>query len=148
MNTDHASLSSHPAPHRERVGTLATAFGLLGGPLAWFCQSCAGYALSSWPCFPTEQRFFAPPAAYSWSSGLTAGISIAAVVVALLAAWVSWNAFRRTQGEAAGDHRHALEAGTGRTRFLALWGLVVGITFAVVAAFTGLSLVMLPRCLG
>lgn len=148
MITDRASLSARPASQRQRISLLEGVFGLLGGPLAWFVQSCAGYALSSWPCFPADQRFPAPPSAYRGTSELIAGISIAAVIVALLAAWVSWRALSRARDEGTGDHLHMLEAGTGRTRFLALWGVVVGILFAVAAAFTGLSLVMLPRCLG
>ncbi len=148
MSADHAALSHHPAPQRERVGAFASAFGLLGGPGAWFVQLCAGFAMSSWPCFPMDQRRSSPLDGYGWTHAAIDIICVAAVVTALAAAYTGWRLLQLTRAEMRGDHRHLMDTGTGRTRFLALWGLVGGTGFAVAAALTGIALFILPRCGG
>ncbi|MBV8853489.1 MAG: hypothetical protein JOY91_08805 [Sinobacteraceae bacterium] len=148
MSADHAALSHHPAPHRERVRPLASAFALLGGPVAWFVLVCAGFAMSSWPCFPMDQPRSAPLDGYGWTQVLTDILCGAAVAVALAAAFTGWRLLQLTREEMHGDHRHLVDTGAGRTRFLALWGLVAGIGFAVATAITGIALFILPRCSG
>jgi hypothetical protein len=61
---------------------------------------------------------------------------------------VSWRAYRRTQDEAAGDTANLAESGAGRTRFLSLWGVLLGSAFAVATAMTGVAFLTLPRCAG
>jgi hypothetical protein len=85
---------------------------------------------------------------YAWSFPAMVAVMLAGVVIALLAFWVSWRAVQRTRDEGAGDHRHLLETGAGRTRFLALWGVVLGSGFAVASLVTGVAFVFLPRCAG
>jgi hypothetical protein len=138
MSTPDASLSHHPAPHRGRVAALESAFGLLGGPGAWFIQLCVGFALSSWPCFPQDQHELAPIRGYGWTWGALGLVSLTAVVIAVAAFAVSRGIYRRTHDE----------TGAGRTRFLGLWGMVAGAGFAVAAAFTGVAFFILPRCAG
>ena len=41
-----------------------------------------------------------------------------------------------------------MEIGAGRTRFLALWGMVLGVGFALAAAITAVAFIVLPRCAG
>jgi hypothetical protein len=146
MTVNYASLSHHPAPHRDRVSALESLFGLLGGPLAWFIQLCAGYALASWPCFPSEEHRLRMPDSYAWTSSALIAVSVAAIVIALASFIVSRRAFDRTRDEEAGGHPHLLEAGAGRTRFLALWGMVFGAGFAIVTAMTTVAFFVLPRC--
>jgi hypothetical protein len=148
MNADHASLSHHPAPHRERATAAAMAFGLLGGPAAWFGQLCAGFALSSWPCFPNEQHLRVPISDFSWTWNATGLVSLAALAIALSAMFVSRRLLQRTRDEDHGGHAHLAEIGAGRTRFLAFWGAIAGGAFAVATAFTGIALFILPRCAG
>lgn len=148
MSADHAALSHHPAPHRERASPVASTFALLGGPGAWFVQVCAGFAMSSWPCFPMDQRRALPLDGYAWTYTATGIISLAAVVTALAAALTGWRLLQLTREEMQGDHRHLVDTGSGRTRFLALWGTVYGAGFAVAAAITGIALLILPRCGG
>lgn len=148
MNAQDPSLTHHPAPHRERVAVAESAFGLLAGPVVWFIQLCAGYALASWPCFPQDERVRLPLAGYGWTLAGLGVISLVAVLIALVACGVSRRIYRRTQSEHPGDHVHLLETGSGRTRFLALWGMVASAGFAVATAFTGVAFFMLPRCGG
>jgi hypothetical protein len=148
MNADHASLSHHPAPHRDRVSAIALLFGLLAGPLAWFAQLCAGYSMASWPCFPLQEHRTVPLNGYAWTWDAIVVVSILSVVIALAAFIVSRNIFRMTMQEGKGDHRHVLEVGTGRTRFLALWGMILGGGFAAATAMTTVAFFFLPRCAG
>jgi hypothetical protein len=148
MSTPHDTLSEHPAPQRQRVSGLELAFAVAGGPVAWFLQFNAGYALASWPCFPGDHRMQLPMDGYAWSFPVMVAAMIAGVIIALTALWVSWRALRKTRDEGPGDHRHLLEAGTGRTRFLALWGVVLGSGFAIASLITGVAFILLPRCAG
>jgi hypothetical protein len=148
MTADPGSLSHHPAPHRDKVSAFEGAFGLLGGPAAWFVQLCAGYGMASWPCFPLDEHHVLPLSGYAWTWAAIVAISIAAVVVALAAFAVSRRTYKRTRAEGHGDHRHVLEVGTGRTRFLAIWGMVLGASFAVATALTTVAFFVLPRCAG
>jgi hypothetical protein len=146
--TDEASLSHHPAPRRERVFATESLFGLLGGPLAWFIQLCAGYGLASWPCFPSAERRLLPPSGYAWTWSAMVVVSVAAIVTSLAAFFVSRRIYNRTRDEDAGGHEHLLEIGAGRTRFLALWGMVFAVGFAVAAAMNTVAFFVLPRCAG
>jgi hypothetical protein len=148
MNTAGHSLSHHPAPHRERVTPLELIFGTVGGPLAWFLQFNAGYALASWPCFPQDHRMQLPIDGYAWSWPAMVAIMIAGVFIALVAVWVSWRNLRKTLDEHPGGHGHLMETGTGRTGFLALWGVMLGGGFALASVVTGVAFAVLPRCAG
>jgi len=136
------------APHSRRVKLHESFFGLFGGPFAWYLQLCAGYALASEPCFRGGDRIVAPVPALQWTLAAMILSMAAAVVVALLSLLVSWRAYRRTQDEAPGGTAHVAEAGAGRTRFLALWGVLLGGSFALSTAITGVAFLTLPRCAG
>jgi hypothetical protein len=72
----------------------------------------------------------------------------AACAIALSAMLVSWRAYKRTEDEGVGDHRHVMEVGSGRTRFLALWGVYLSAGSALVTVLTAVAFVVLPRCAG
>jgi hypothetical protein len=148
MNADHSSLSHHPAPRRHEASVPAIVFGLAAGPLAWFVQLCAGYTLASWPCFPLEQHRLVPQDGYAWTWGGIIAISVVAVIICVAAFLVSRRTFNRTRDEGQGGQQHLLEVGSGRTRFLALWGMVLGLGFAVATGMTAVAFFILPRCAG
>lgn len=148
MSRPEGSLSHHPAPHRERVTPMELAFGVAGGPVAWFVQFNAGYALASWPCFPGDHRMQVPLDGYAWSWPTMVAIMIAGVVIALAALWVSWSNLQRTRNERPGGHAHLMQTGAGRTRFLALWGVMLSGGFAIASLVTGVAFAVLPRCAG
>lgn len=148
MSARHEALTQHPAPYRERVSGLELAFAVAGGPVAWFVQFVAGYALASWPCFPGDHRMRLPMDGYVWSFPAMVVIMTAGVIIAVAALWVAWRALQRTREEGPGDHRHLLEAGIGRTRFLSMWGVVLGSGFALASLVTGVAFIFLPRCAG
>ena len=75
-------------------------------------------------------------------------IMIAGVVIALAALWVSWSNLQRTRNERPGEHAHLMQTGAGRTRFLALWGVMLSGGFAIASLVTGVAFAVLPRCAG
>ena len=147
MNAE-APLTHHPAPKRHAVRLHESFFALFGGPIAWFVQLNVGFALASQPCFRNGERTVMPQWMPDWTWEAMIALMILACAVALLAALVSWRAWARTGDEAAGDHRHVLEVGSGRTRFLALWGVVLGTGSALATALTAVAFFFLPRCAG
>jgi predicted histidine transporter YuiF (NhaC family) len=144
--------AQHPtpglAPQANRVATHELFLGLVGGPLAWYVQLCAGYALASQPCFRDGLRMAAPSHAAQWTWPAMILTMIAAVVVALLALLISWRAFRRTRTEASGDVARLSEVGSGRTRYLALWGMLLSAAFALATAISAVAFMTVPRCAG
>ncbi len=148
MNAPQQDLSLHPAPHAGRVKSLECLFGLVGGPLAWYLQLCAGYALASAPCFSGGSRMPAPLPALQWTWIAMLLATAAALAIALLSLLLSWRMYQRTKEEAAGGTARLLDGGAGRTRFLALWGVLLGSGFALATAITALAFVTLPRCAG
>jgi hypothetical protein len=123
-------------------------FALFGGPLAWFVQMNVGFALASEPCFSDGERTVLPHFMPDWTWKAMIAVTIIACAIGLLAALISWRAYARTQDEEAGDHRRVLEMGSGRTRFLALWGVMLGAGAAIATALTAVAFFVLPRCAG
>jgi hypothetical protein len=90
------------ATQAHRVKLHESFFGLFGGPIAWFLQFCAGYALASEPCFRAGERLATPVPALQWTL-LAMLLSMAAgIAVALLSLIVSWRGYHRTKDAASG----------------------------------------------
>ena len=149
MTIEAAALQAgaHPAPHRAVVGVLALAFGVAGGPLAWGVHLVVNYGIASHACFPGAVA--AQPAAARRQAvcggSCSASISIA-IAVAAAAALVSYRSWRATRREFAGRAGDLIEIGEGRTRFLALWGLLTGVGFLLAVVFDGVALWVVPLC--
>ena len=75
-------------------------------------------------------------------------VAVVALLIALAAFLSSWRAYRRTSEEQPGGREVLLEVGTGRTRFLALWGMVFGAGFAITIIANAVGQTVLPRCAG
>lgn len=130
--------AGHPAPQRRRVGGLAILLGLTGAPAAWIGVSLVNYAMTSEAC------------SRSGSSGLPwtilLGLNLLGLAAALGALWISYEGWRRSHTEQAGEQQRTLEVGEGRTRFLALCGIVTSIGFAIGIAFAILPLLLVVTC--
>jgi hypothetical protein len=134
-------MSHHPAPHRARVALWETVLGLAGGPLAWLVQLCASYGRAAAPCFDGPERGLGSQA----SPGIII-LYVACLALALAGAVVSLLVYRRTRREAEGSTRELFEHGRGRTRFLALWGMLLGAGFGAVILLNGIALIGVPAC--
>lgn len=146
--SEKSSLSHHPAPAADQLSTGMAAFLLYTGPAAWFVQLCTGEILTSWPCFPTLKRLDEPLAGYDWTR--TAAIVVLLVCAALAAASgvAAWHKLQSVMGEREGGHADLIEIGHGRTRFVALWGTILGVGFTVATLVTLVAFILVPRCLG
>lgn len=148
MNAPDTTLIT-PLPRGESVVSMPLSlFGLLGGPLAWFAETCAGYAFASWACFPKDQRRFLPLEGYDWTWSAIVAVCIAAFLTALAACLVSWRIRQRVDSLLRTRTEAVLPLAMGRTRFLATWGMAAGGGFAIAVAFTAVALFILPQCAG
>lgn len=150
MQADAGSVTSpgHPSPGRDRVRLGPLFFGLVGGPAAWITQLVVSYGLASYSCYPRQHPLVRVPAGWHgiWY-GLLA-LNVLAILVIISATAVSWQHWRVTRQEHSGPAQHALEAGEGRTRFLALVGIMTGLGFIVAALFDTVVLLAVPQCPG
>jgi hypothetical protein len=135
---------SHPAPHRSRVGIRQLLVSLFLAPLVWAIQILCSYGFASMACFP---RYV--PLGEMSIAGLPVIVligSLAALVVAAGALWTAFSAWHRTRGEAGGGSHQALDAGEGRTRFLALCGIIITSIFSAAVIWEAIVAIFLPHC--
>ncbi len=137
---------SHPAPHRGRAEGSALAFGLAAAPLAWFAQLVIGYGIASHVCFPADNPVTGLPPDLEAIWWLLFAVLVAAAGFALAGAVTAYASWRATREEAAGEAHHMIEAGEGRTRFLALCGLMTSLGFLGAIVFSLVGLFTVPLC--
>jgi hypothetical protein len=133
---------AHPAPHRQRVGLLALGFGIVGAPLAWNIELLVGTALSGHQCFPRYMPLAVP--LWTGTRGFLLAMSVVAIVMGIAAGLVAWRSWRRTHDEKPGS----AHSGEGRTRFMALCGLLSSGLFLVALVFTLAAIMLVPLCSG
>jgi hypothetical protein len=147
MTQTIVSAQGHPSSHRDRVGIIAALFGVFGGPFAWALQLNINYALASHACFPhAEARSSVLPGwhGFSWALGT---VDIVALGLSLAAAVISWRSWQSTREEHHGGVGTLLEAGEGRTRFLAICGLMSAFGFAAAILFNLIAVLTVPPCM-
>lgn len=135
--------AAHPAPHRHAInfGLLATA--LIATPAIWGIRLVVNYGIDSHYCFPGDRRSNALP---GWAWPTLLGIDLLAIVVAIAAVLISLTSWRLSREEFAATSGPLIEIGEGRTRFLALWGLMTSIGFLVAVGFDLVALWIAPAC--
>lgn len=139
-----ASDTPHPAPHRERAGLISLWFGIFAGPVAWNLQLLIATAFSGHLCYPDQQPLGPQTGQHlSWVLGL---IDVLGIIVALAALGVAAGNWRRVRTEKQGSGRHLLDAGEGRTRFMAMLGIINSLLFLVALIFASLNLFFFPMC--
>jgi len=138
--------TGHPAPHRSRVPLVALLFGLAAAPLAWNAQVLFSSALAGFVCYPHATPLAAP--LWSGSRPIQLAVNLAGIVIALAAGLVAWRAWRITKEERPGSIHHLLELGEGRTRFMALAGMLTSALFLIALAFGLTVLCLVPQCGG
>jgi hypothetical protein len=129
----------HPAPHRDRISTCLLMLGLLGAPLAWLLQFLAIYAFASELCLVDR----APPSFVYW---LLRAVNLAGLVGAALVLGLSFSHLCATRGEHEDQVGGMVDAGEGRTRFLAIWGIWIGILFMLAIASNTISVFWRGLC--
>jgi hypothetical protein len=134
----------HPAPTERALTPPALWFGLFGAPVAWSLQLLASYALVAHGCYPDAEPMTMP--VVPGLRTLVLGTGAAALAVAVLAGGSAWRSWRATQREHAGGHESLLEAGEGRTRFMALAGMLLSAVFMLGIVMNVVPLLMLRPC--
>jgi hypothetical protein len=147
--THDARVPEHPATHRGTVPMPLLWFGLFGAALAWALQLLSNYWLFSHFCYPTVSPRATPTFGGVRLVGIVvSGVLLLVAVAALLTALRTW---KRTREEA---HRHraarqrveAAEVGEGRTRFMAMAGVLVSGIFVYGLVMNAMPLLFMPIC--
>jgi len=122
---------SHPAPLRDRVSPWLLSLALFAAPAAWFVQLNISVLLGMNRCsgFPED-------AASSLVTGGLVAVGLAALLIVLLALWAAARSWNLSRSEMGGGHHSALTSGHGRTRFLALAGLIANSMFLIAVGFS------------
>ncbi|MEP6778583.1 MAG: hypothetical protein ABJC26_01745 [Gemmatimonadaceae bacterium] len=131
----------HPAPLRNLVSKRAMWFGILGAPAAWTVQFLVSYALSARRCFPRLYPFAEPERGATELRAILLTLFVVALVVAVFALITAVGSWRASAGETGGNAHNALDIGEGRTRFMALGGILISSIF-VLAMFAQGALVL------
>jgi hypothetical protein len=136
----------HPSPKRGQVGRWAIWFPIVAAPLAWNLQLLVNVPIASHGCYPHDVPLDAP----IWGNlgAVNAGVEVVALLVCVVAGLVAWRNWRRTRDEKPGTAHHLIEGGDGRTRFMAMVGLLVSGLFIIAVGFAAANLVVVPACTG
>jgi hypothetical protein len=131
----------HPAPQRHQAHPLLLLFALLGAPAGWAIQFLFSFASTSYLCSGRAQSPI--PA---WLDPAIIGLNFTALAIAAAALIVALALVRRTTQEHRQRSGGVLDAGEGRTRFLATWGVFTSIVFLVATLANSLSLFLVSSC--
>lgn len=144
--------TGHPAPQRGHVSLVALWFGIFAAPVAWSVQTLVNFPVAAHGCFPQLEPLTDPRTAVR---GIAFAVSIIVLAIGAAALAVSFRAWMRTRGEhhdASGEGRDhtaqtaALETGEGRTRFMALSGVLTSIVFLLLSLVHVASLFLVGPC--
>ena len=122
---------SHPSPLRDRVSPWLLSLALFAAPAAWFIQLNISVLLGMNRCSGLRED-----AASSLVTGGLVAVGLAALLIVLLALWAAARSWNLSRSEADGGHHSALTSGHGRTRFLALAGLIANSMFLIAVGFS------------
>ncbi len=135
---------SHPAPTRHRVSGWALAFALFGGPFVWSEHMLVNSAVASIACKGADPLFGALTVDTAWVLLIIS--SAVALIVSGAAGYVAYSAWAATSGDDEESHYSVVEVGEGRTRFLAMVGMVFSGGFFAASIFDVIALLMVPLC--
>ncbi|MDQ6732593.1 MAG: hypothetical protein M3Z35_00540 [Nitrospirota bacterium] len=134
----------HPSPHRKRVRLGALWFGLVAAPLAWSAQILAGAALSGHDCYPHETPLANPLWHGLWPILLL--ISIVDIAIASAGGVIAWRSWQQTRHEQPDSAHGLMTRGEGRTRFMAMSGILTSALFLLGLLFSIAAVFMVPLC--
>ncbi len=141
-----AERQPHPSPHRHRVPRWAVWFGLLGAPLAWCLQEFVNVSLAGHACYPHDVPLATP--LWPQLSAISVSVEAVAVVIGIAAGLVAFANWQKSRHERPGDAHQLLGNGDGRTRFIAMAGILTSLLFLIGIALAALNLVGVPPCGG
>jgi hypothetical protein len=119
---------------------------LLGAPVAWCLQSLVLVPIISHACYPSDMPLETP--LWGHLGLLSAGIEALAALICIAAGITAWRNWRLSQDEKPGGAHHLVESGDGRTRFLAMAGMLSSALFLLGVALAAANLVAVSPCGG
>jgi hypothetical protein len=136
--------TAHPAPHRHKVSRRVLALCIMAAPALWLVQTALGFGLWAYGCYPGDHPV-------TWRGGASAYTFVLifdgiAVIAALAAGVMSYSVWRSVHDEVEGDHRHLISTGEGRTRFMAMWGMLFSGCFLAAILFATVTSAGVPPC--
>lgn len=133
----------HPSPHREKTSLLALWTGLALAPLAWFVQLAIETPLLSQACYPRDEPYQGALPGLSLVMLAVDAVSLAVAVAGFIVAWRTW---RRTAREKPGKGERLLASGDGRSRFMAMAGMLTSGLVATAMLYVGVTHLLLRGC--
>jgi hypothetical protein len=73
-------------------------------------------------------------------------VNVIALIVGVLGTLVAFTSWSATRHEHGGRPNYLIDVGEGRTRFLAMCGMLVGAGFVVAILFTTVTVVLASAC--
>lgn len=144
MATPDIDSAEHPSPHRARTRPAALLYGLAAAPLAWGVGQLVSATLAQEACFPGVEPLATP--AFGNLHGLHATVLAVTLLVTASAAMIALGAWRATRNEQPGDRHALLSIGEGRSRFMAIAGLLTSAGFFAATLFSLPALLFVPAC--
>jgi hypothetical protein len=135
---------AHPSPLREEISLASFWFGILGAPLAWTIQEIVSYIGTSTQCKADGSSTIPAHTDTVWQSLLA--INLLAMLLALFATGVAVYNWQKVRHEMSGNAHDLLDEGEGRTRFLAMFGLLTSAGFVIGLVFMIFTLFLAPLC--
>lgn len=139
-----STLHSHPSERRGETNLMVLLYGLIAAPCAWIMARIFCSGLASRACHPKYEPLTAP--AFSGTSLADAGALLLAGAICISGAVVAYSAWHRTRGEHRGGSQTLLEIGEGRSRFMALAGLLTSVGFFAAVLFSIPAAIFVPLC--
>lgn len=134
----------HPSPDRYQVSTWKLWISMLGVPLLWIAQIATSEIAASYACYPHDMPLDTP--LWQWLTPLLIGISAASLLLAIICMWLAYTAWKQSRHEDKGSEKHTVDIGEGRTRFLAMVGLLSSGLFLIAILFTACALWLVSPC--
>lgn len=136
----------HPSPHRERVDYRWLFAALAIGPAAWIVQLVLGYGVAAQACDMRREAGASGGSAFAGEPVLLSIVNLVGLVAVLAGGIFCRWAWNRVGNEKAGGPEAVLTIGEGRTRFLAVFGMLSAVGFTIAVAFNTVEPLIMPAC--
>lgn len=130
------------APETRTISFLSLLFGCTAAPIFWMGQLMLGVGVTAHACYPGDH-----PVVFTKTGALFTALlvfDLVALAACAAGALVSWNAWRQVRQ--AGGESHTLHTGEGRSRFLAMWGMLSSAWFFLAILFNTIASLVVPSC--
>jgi hypothetical protein len=132
---------SHPSPLRDKVSPWLLSAALFAAPTAWFVQLNVSVLLGMRRCSGLGEDAASPMV-----TSVLVAVGLAALLIVLLALWAAARSWKLSRSEAGGGRHGALTSGHGRTRFLALAGIIGNSMFLIAIGFSLIIPLLVVSC--